>query len=81
LIFSEFCSWIINEFYNVVLSTGLPMNELEFSSYPWCHQDNLPHEVKVYDVLKSFWIEIHIFLVCTWCHGGHDGGMLTKEYD
>ena len=38
----------------VVFSTGLPMNEFEFSSYPWCHQDNLPYEVAGHDVLMSF---------------------------
>ena len=47
----------ISVFFNlcgVVFSTGLPMNEFEFSSYPWCHQDNLPYEVDAHDVLMSF---------------------------
>ncbi|CAB4010879.1 Hypothetical predicted protein, partial [Paramuricea clavata] len=33
-----------NNSSQIASAKGLPMNELEFSSYPWCHQDNLPHE-------------------------------------
>ena len=31
-----------------VVSAGLPIDELRFSSYPWCHQDNLHYEVFSY---------------------------------
>lgn len=46
-----FC-WVMKS-YNIqkgsngvfVVSAGLPVDQLQFSSYPWCHQDNLPYEV------------------------------------
>ena len=36
-----------------VVCAGLPMDQLQFSSYPWCHQDNLPYEVVILGDLNN----------------------------